>query len=57
MSNGLNRFRGTPAQRMNDNNITPADVCEQTADGGLLRGYGNINDITLHQIHIGRAID
>ena len=53
----LDRLRCAAAQRMHHHDVTAAYVCEQCADGDLLRRYCDIDIATLHEIDIGRTID
>src|SRR5690554_2878596 len=57
MGDGLNGFRGAPAQGVNVHNIAPAHVGEQAADGGLLGRDGDINIAALDQVHVVRVVD
>ena len=57
MGNRFDGLRRTPAQRVYVDDIAPAYVGQQAADGGLLGGDGDVDIATLHQIHVGRVVD
>ena len=42
---------------MHRRHIPATDMREKGTDGDLRRGDGDINTATLHQIHIGAAVD